>query len=48
MLAVASVAATDAIASGVSIWAWRGRKVDDHLLCRRCGFDLIGKPEGPE
>jgi hypothetical protein len=22
----------------------RGRKVDDHPLCRRCGFDLIGLP----
>jgi hypothetical protein len=23
----------------------RGRRVDDHPLCRRCGFDLTGKPE---
>src|SRR5690242_13672777 len=22
----------------------RGRKIDDHPLCRRCGFDLIGLP----
>jgi hypothetical protein len=22
----------------------RGRRVDDHPLCRRCGFDLIGTP----
>jgi hypothetical protein len=21
-----------------------GRRIDDHLLCRRCGFDLTGKP----
>jgi hypothetical protein len=25
-------------------WAWRGRRVDDHPLCRKCGFDLSGKP----
>ncbi|MEO6437140.1 MAG: hypothetical protein ABIP55_15465 [Tepidisphaeraceae bacterium] len=24
----------------------RGRRVDDHPLCRRCGFDLIGLPQG--
>jgi tRNA(Ile2) C34 agmatinyltransferase TiaS len=23
----------------------RGRRIDDHPLCRRCGFDLTGKPE---
>lgn len=23
---------------------WRGRRVDDHPICRRCGFDLYGKP----
>src|SRR3954454_15524777 len=26
----------------------RGRRVDDHPLCRRCGFDLTGKPEASE
>ena len=25
---------------------WRGRRVDDHPLCRRCGFDLTGLPGG--
>ncbi|HEX8915236.1 MAG TPA: hypothetical protein VF796_22985 [Humisphaera sp.] len=25
-------------------YARRGRVVDDHLLCARCGFDLTGKP----
>lgn len=29
-------------------WAWRGRRVDDHPLCRRCGFDLTGRVKGPE
>jgi len=24
----------------------RGKRVDDHPLCRRCGFDLFGLPEG--
>jgi cytochrome c-type biogenesis protein CcmH/NrfF len=24
----------------------RGRAVDDHPICRRCGFDLFGRPEG--
>src|SRR2546425_8365233 len=23
----------------------RGRRVDDHPICRRCGFDLFGRPE---
>src|SRR4051794_28985610 len=22
----------------------RGRRIDDHPLCRRCGFDLVGLP----
>src|SRR5688572_31136080 len=26
-------------------YALRGRRVDDHPICRRCGFDLWGKPE---
>lgn len=26
----------------------RGVAVDDHPLCRRCGFDLTGRPEGVE
>ena len=24
----------------------RGRRVDDHPVCRRCGFDLVGAPAG--
>ncbi len=23
---------------------WRGRRIDDHPQCRRCGFDLFGSP----
>jgi hypothetical protein len=30
------------------IVAWRGRRIDDHPLCRRCGFDLLGLPEDSE
>ncbi len=26
-------------------WAWRGKRVDDHPVCRRCGFDLVGHRE---
>jgi hypothetical protein len=26
------------------IIGWRGRRTDDHPLCRRCGFDLTGRP----
>src|SRR5687768_13486638 len=33
----------------VGVWlarrGWRGRKVNDHPACRRCGFDLFGLPE---
>ena len=25
---------------------WRGRRVGDHPICRRCGFDLFGLPQG--
>jgi len=26
----------------VGIWSWRGRHIDDHPVCRRCGIDLFG------
>jgi hypothetical protein len=26
----------------------RGRRIDEHPLCRRCGFDLVARPEGAE
>ena len=28
------------------VYALRGRRVDDHALCRRCGFDVSGRPAG--
>src|SRR5215218_3121633 len=27
------------------LFGTRGRRVDDHPLCRRCGFDLTGRPQ---
>src|SRR5688572_29100978 len=33
------IAATVLLIAGL-----RGRRVDDHPLCRRCGFDLVGSP----
>src|SRR5687768_8185792 len=27
---------------------WGGRTIGDHPVCRRCGFDLFGLPEGGE
>ena len=29
-----------------TVVALRGRRVGDHPYCRRCGFDLFGKPPG--
>jgi hypothetical protein len=26
------------------VMAWRGRRVDDHPLCRKCGYDHFGLP----
>jgi hypothetical protein len=26
------------------VLGWRGRRTNDHPLCRRCGFDLFGRP----
>ena len=37
-LAIPSAIAAAAI--GVLYFALRGRHIDDHPLCRRCGFDL--------
>src|SRR5437870_3922810 len=31
--------------AAVLVIALRGRRIDDHPICRRCGFDLIGLPE---
>jgi len=33
-----------AVAVGLVGLGWRGRRVDDHPVCRKCGFDLFGLP----
>jgi hypothetical protein len=36
-----------ALAGAAITWlGWRGRRVGDHPICRRCGFDLFGLPDG--
>lgn len=32
----------------LAIRGWRGRRIDDHPLCRRCGYDLIASGLGVE
>jgi hypothetical protein len=41
VLILAAVALV-AFAASLTIIGWRGRIVDDHPICRRCGFDLAG------
>jgi hypothetical protein len=40
---------TSAVTAGVAailfVYAWRGRRTDDHPICRKCRFDLFGLPE---
>src|SRR5688572_29350260 len=44
-LAFASLAAA-ALVGAFPVWrGLRGRGVDDHPICRRCGFDLSGRPK---
>lgn len=39
---IGSIAAV--CATIVWLWvAWRGKRVDDHPLCRSCGYDLVGQ-----
>jgi len=35
---------------GVALFAlgWRGRRVNDHPICRKCGFDLVGATDDAE
>src|SRR3954451_5269023 len=41
---LAAPAAVGLASAAVLAYALRGRRVDDHPLCRTCGFDLFGKP----
>jgi hypothetical protein len=45
-IGVTMIAATGAAALFVALVARRGVRVDDHPVCRRCGFDLFGRPDG--
>ena len=49
-LAVAAAAFGLAFVSSLLlVWrGWRGRQVDTHPVCRKCGYDLVGLPVGPE
>jgi hypothetical protein len=42
-LAIIAVAFT-MLGAALLISGWRGERIDDHPLCRKCGFDLVGKP----
>jgi hypothetical protein len=46
MLAIVIIVAALLAGLGIVLFAMgmRGRRVDDHPLCRHCGFDLTGKP----
>lgn len=34
-----------ALLSGlIAIWAWRGKYISDHSICRKCRYDLYGTP----
>jgi hypothetical protein len=41
-----AIAAAGVLGLGLILWGWRGRRIDDHPLCRRCRFDLVGNPGG--
>jgi hypothetical protein len=34
------------VALTLIIWAWRGKRIDGHPVCRRCEYDLFGLPAG--
>ncbi len=36
---------TAAIGLLLCIWCLRGKRIDDHPVCRKCGYDLSGAPE---
>src|SRR5438067_13324862 len=46
ILPLLAPAAAVLVAAGLLVYALRGRRIDDHPVCRKCGFDLFGKPEG--
>jgi hypothetical protein len=47
MMWIVAIPSLFAAASAAALlYALRGRRVDNHPHCRRCGFDLIGRPRG--
>jgi len=42
--------ASAALALGIMLvwWGRRGKKIDEHPVCRKCGFDLVGRPTGSD
>src|SRR4051794_38688488 len=44
-MAVAILSLLVLCASAAVFTGLRGRRIDDHPLCRRCGFDLTGRPD---
>ena len=47
LLALFGLPVAALLCGSVLLWAgWRGRRVGNHSTCRRCGYDLTGRPEG--
>jgi hypothetical protein len=46
LLFVAAMLAAGAVS--LLVRGFRGRRIDDHPLCRKCGFDLTGRVEGSD
>jgi hypothetical protein len=44
-IVITSLIVALALALALLVVGLRGRRVDDHPLCRRCGFDLTGRPD---
>ncbi|HWE97211.1 MAG TPA: hypothetical protein VG269_24845 [Tepidisphaeraceae bacterium] len=44
MLSIAGTGALLLVSLALLTLGFRGRRTDDHPVCRRCGFDLFGKP----
>ncbi len=46
-IVLAAVIAIGVISLAMLVIGWRGRRVDDHPVCRRCRYDLIGLDPRP-
>jgi hypothetical protein len=40
---IAMLAAAAVVGAVLAACGWRGRRIDRHPLCRRCGYDLVGR-----